>query len=73
MIVAVYCRNGHRIGLDVIWDAGAGTGDYCPDCRVSLDVYRHVPDPPLWPVVLVVLVTLVLVGAWWWWMWLAPL
>lgn len=70
--MTVYCRNGHRVGPSVIWDAGAGTGDYCPTCRASLSEYVTAEPAPLWPIVLVVFVALSLVGAWWWWMWLAP-
>jgi hypothetical protein len=70
--VTVYCRNGHEVGPAVIWDAGAGTGDYCPTCRASLSEYLQPDRSRLWPVAAVVIAALIIVGAWWWWMWLAP-
>jgi hypothetical protein len=70
--VTTYCRNGHRQSGNVtIVNMTTGV-QRCPDCRVEIDEHRHVSEPPLWPVVLVMVVTLLLVGAWWWWMWLAP-
>jgi hypothetical protein len=26
------CRNGHPFGPNVVYDANAGTGFYCPEC-----------------------------------------
>ncbi len=70
--MTVYCRNGHVIGPAVLWDAGAGTGCYCPTCHASLSEYVTADPVRIWPVVLVVFLALTLVGAWWWWTWLAP-
>jgi hypothetical protein len=71
-VTTYYCRNGHELGSYVIWDAGAGRGEFCPTCRAPLSEYVHADPVRIWPVVAVVLVALLVVGAWWWWMWIAP-
>lgn len=55
------CPYGHPIGSSVVWDAGAGTGTYCPRCGVSLDGRRDRGMPPEWLIWLGL--ALVLVGA----------
>jgi hypothetical protein len=60
------CPNGHRLYF-VTTDHGAGTGDYCPACGVSLRVPPYRPHIA-WPVTLTVVLFAAGMAGYWFWM-----